>query len=41
MAGFGGGLAANPFPEGSAANRCGNEGRIIALRLDGGEIKSI
>jgi quinohemoprotein ethanol dehydrogenase len=38
MAGYGGGDMTVPFPEGSAARRFGNEGRIIALRLDGGAV---
>ena len=38
MAGYGGGDMGMPFPEGSAARRFGNEGRIIALRLDGGAV---
>jgi len=38
MAGFGGGDLLLPFPEGSAPQRYGNEGRIIALRLDGGAV---
>jgi quinohemoprotein ethanol dehydrogenase len=37
MAGFGGGLMANPFPKGSAAYKYGNAGRIVAFRLGGGE----
>ena len=38
MAGYGGGDMGLPFPEGSAALRYGNRGRIIALRLDGGAV---
>jgi len=38
MAGYGGGDMGYPFPEGSAALRYGNQGRIIALRLDGGPV---
>jgi len=38
MAGYGGGEMGAPFPDGSAARRFGNEGRIIALRLDGGAV---
>ena len=36
MAGSGGGMMALPFPKDSAAYRYGNEGRIVAFRLDGG-----
>jgi quinohemoprotein ethanol dehydrogenase len=36
MAGYGGGLLFLPFPAASAAYKYGNEGRIVALRLDGG-----
>ena len=36
MAGSGGGMMALPFPQDSAAYRYGNEGRIVAFRLDGG-----
>ncbi len=35
MAGFGGGPMGGPFPADSAAARYGNEGRIVAFRLDG------
>jgi len=36
MAGYGGGTGLfSPFPEGTAAYRYGNEGRIVALRLGG------
>lgn len=35
MAGYGGGVLFLPFPEGSAAHRYGNEGRIITFKLDG------
>jgi quinohemoprotein ethanol dehydrogenase len=38
MAGYGGGLIGAPLPENSAAYRYGNNGRIIALKLDGGEV---
>jgi quinohemoprotein ethanol dehydrogenase len=38
MAGYGGGDMGYPFPDGSAALRYGNAGRIIALRLDGGAV---
>lgn len=38
MAGYGGGDMGLPYPDGSAAQRYGNEGRIIALRLDGGAV---
>ena len=38
MAGYGGGDLGLPYPAGSAALRFGNEGRIIALRLDGGAV---
>jgi quinohemoprotein ethanol dehydrogenase len=38
MAGYGGGEMGLPFPDGSAARRYGNEGRIIALRLGGGAV---
>jgi quinohemoprotein ethanol dehydrogenase len=37
MAGYGGGLLFLPFPPASAAYKYGNEGRIVALRLDGGQ----
>jgi quinohemoprotein ethanol dehydrogenase len=36
MAGYGGGLIFKPFPSDSAAYKYGNEGRIVAFRLDGG-----
>lgn len=36
MAGYGGGVLFLPFPESSAAYKYGNEGRIVAFRLDGG-----
>ena len=36
MAGYGGGQIGDALPENSAAYRYGNEGRIIALKLDGG-----
>ncbi len=36
MAGYGGGVLFNPFPTESAAYKFGNEGRIVAFRLDGG-----
>ncbi|HEX3846136.1 MAG TPA: PQQ-dependent dehydrogenase, methanol/ethanol family [Steroidobacteraceae bacterium] len=36
MAGYGGGVLYLPFPPESAAYRYGNEGRIVAFRLDGG-----
>jgi quinohemoprotein ethanol dehydrogenase len=36
MAGYGGGLLASPFPQGSAAYKYGNEGRIVTFRMDGG-----
>lgn len=35
MAGYGGGLLFLPFPPDSAAYKYGNEGRIVAFRLDG------
>jgi quinohemoprotein ethanol dehydrogenase len=37
MAGYGGGLLFLPFPAESAAYKYGNDGRIVAFRLDGGE----
>ncbi|MBS0366579.1 MAG: PQQ-dependent dehydrogenase, methanol/ethanol family [Proteobacteria bacterium] len=37
MAGYGGGLLFNPFPKDSAAYRYGNDNRIVAFRLGGGE----
>ncbi len=37
MAGYGGGVLFNPFPKESAAYRYGNNNRIVAFRLDGGE----
>jgi quinohemoprotein ethanol dehydrogenase len=37
MAGYGGGVLFLPFPQGSAAYKYGNEGRIVTFRLDGGE----
>jgi quinohemoprotein ethanol dehydrogenase len=36
MAGYGGGLLFSPFPTDSAAYKFGNEGRVVAFRLDGG-----
>jgi quinohemoprotein ethanol dehydrogenase len=36
MAGYGGGLLYNPFPQDSAAYKYGNQGRIVTFRLDGG-----
>jgi quinohemoprotein ethanol dehydrogenase len=36
MAGYGGGLLFSPFPTESAAYQFGNEGRVVAFRLDGG-----
>ena len=36
MAGYGGGLLYEPFPEASAAYRFGNEDRIVTFRLGGG-----
>ena len=36
MAGYGGGLLFSPFPTESAAYKFGNEGRVVAFRLDGG-----
>ena len=36
MAGYGGGLLFNPFPQDSAAFKYGNAGRIVTFRLDGG-----
>lgn len=36
MAGYGGGLLALPFPDGSAAQLRGNAGRIVAFKLGGG-----
>ena len=38
LAGFGGANMGSPFPEGSAAARYGNEGRLIALKLGGGAV---
>lgn len=38
MAGYGGGVLANPFPPHSAAYRYGNVGRIVTFKLDGGPI---
>ncbi len=38
MAGYGGGLLFSPFPAGSAAQRYGNAGRIVAFKLDGGTV---
>ena len=35
LAGYGGGILGSPFPETTAAYKYGNEGRIVALRLDG------
>lgn len=37
MAGFGGALGGS-FPEGTAAHRYGNAGKLIVLRLDGGAV---
>jgi quinohemoprotein ethanol dehydrogenase len=36
MAGYGGGMLYDPFPEASAAYRYGNDDRIITFRLGGG-----
>jgi quinohemoprotein ethanol dehydrogenase len=36
MAGYGGGMLYEPFPEASAAYRFGNEDRIVTFRLGGG-----
>jgi quinohemoprotein ethanol dehydrogenase len=38
MAGYGGGTLIMPFPPGSAAQRFGNAGRIVAFKLDGGDV---
>jgi quinohemoprotein ethanol dehydrogenase len=38
MAGYGGGVLFSPFPAGSAAERYGNAGRVVAFRLDGGPV---
>ena len=38
MAGYGGGVLYSPFPPDSAAYRYGNQGRIVAFRLDGGSV---
>jgi len=38
MAGYGGGQIGAPLPENSAAYRYGNNGRIIALKLEGGPV---
>jgi quinohemoprotein ethanol dehydrogenase len=38
MAGSGGGMMGLPFPQDSAAYKFGNEGRIIAFRMDGGAV---
>lgn len=38
LAGFGGGNLAVAFPDGSAAAKYGNEGRLIALKLGGGPV---
>ncbi len=38
MAGFGGGPSASPFPPGSAPHVFGNDGRIIAFKLGGGDV---
>jgi len=38
MAGFGGAIGNGFFPEGSAAYKYGNSGRIVAFRLGGGQV---
>jgi quinohemoprotein ethanol dehydrogenase len=38
MAGYGGGTLFMPFPRGSAAQRYGNAGRIVAFKLDGAAV---
>lgn len=38
MAGYGGAVGLGFFPEGSAANKYGNSGRIVAFKLGGGPV---
>ncbi len=38
MAGYGGGTVLMPYPPGSAAQRYGNAGRILAFKLGGGNV---